>query len=84
MLSELTPDNGNDENEDAGGDENKNATENEDRNENEAAQGTGEAGIIEKNKATTHPFAISTDAGDTGEKSPESSALVEVTTSGEE
>ncbi|EZA53429.1 hypothetical protein X777_06510, partial [Ooceraea biroi] len=86
VLSELTLDNGNDENEDTKRDENKNASENEDRNENGATETgaqTGEkADIIEKNKAATHPFAISTDAGDSlipGEKSSENSTLTEGT-----
>jgi len=91
MLPELTLDNGNDESEDGVGDENKNAGENGDRNENETA-GTGtqageKAGIIEKNKAATHPLAISTAAEDAlipGEKSSGNSTLVEVITPEEE
>ncbi|XP_029168318.1 uncharacterized protein LOC114938495 [Nylanderia fulva] len=83
VLPELMLDNGNDENEDADGNENKNASENEDRNED----GTTEAGtktrdIIEKNKATTHPFAIFTDVGNAlipGEKLPENSTLAKRT-----
>nr|XP_012217780.1 PREDICTED: uncharacterized protein LOC105669410 [Linepithema humile] len=76
-LPELTFDNGNDENEDINDGENKNTSKPEDRNEETPAMGAkaGEkADIIEKNKATTHPFAIFTDAGDAlilGEKSPE-------------
>ncbi|XP_018403829.1 PREDICTED: uncharacterized protein LOC108780571 [Cyphomyrmex costatus] len=67
VLPELTLNNGN--NEDTGGDENKNASENEERNEDEATErGTTveeKTDIIEKNKATMHPFAVSTDAGKT-------------------
>lgn len=94
VLPELTLDNGNDENEDTGGSENKNASGNEDRNEHGAATGAGglkaaeKADIIEKNKATTHPFAISTDAGDVtlvpDVKSPENSTLAKVREGGEE
>lgn len=90
MLPKLTLDNGNDENEDAG-DENENASENGDRNENVAAETGTQAGekadIIEKNKATTHPFAIFTDTGNKripAEKSPENSTLAEVMTREEE
>ncbi|EFN84001.1 hypothetical protein EAI_03384 [Harpegnathos saltator] len=88
-LSELTLDNGNDENGNTGEDKNKNANENEDRDEDEAAgmrrrpSAAEKADIIEKNKATTHPFAISTDAGDTAlvpdVKSPENSTLAKRT-----
>ncbi|XP_011688443.1 PREDICTED: uncharacterized protein LOC105450350 [Wasmannia auropunctata] len=67
MLPELALDNGNDENKNAGGDGDKNASENVERNEDEATE-TGatmgeKADIIEKNKATVHPFVVSTDAG---------------------
>ncbi|XP_077265820.1 uncharacterized protein LOC143899407 [Temnothorax americanus] len=86
MLPELALDNGNDENEGAGGNENKNAGENEKRNEDEATErGTtvGEkADIIEKNKATMHPFAISTNARKTlipDEKLSENSTLIKRT-----
>lgn len=88
-LPELTLDNENDENEDINSDENKNASEQEDRNEDTPVMGakTGEkADIIERNKATTHPFAIFTDAGDAlilGEKTPENSTFAKVTTRGE-
>jgi len=81
VFPELALDNGND---DAGG--NKNASENEERNEDEITErGTtmGEkADIIEKNKATMHPFAVSTDAGKTlisDEKSSENSTFIKVT-----
>lgn len=87
MLPELAPDNGNDENEDAGGDGNKNASENEERNEDGATERgmtMGEkADIIEKNKATMHPFAVSTNARETlipDEKLSENSTLIKVTT----
>ncbi|KAL6258068.1 hypothetical protein P5V15_009985, partial [Pogonomyrmex californicus] len=49
--------------------ENKNASENEERNEDVAIEGGtttgGETDRIEKNKATMHPFAVSTSAGET-------------------
>jgi len=83
VFPELALDNGND---DAGGNKNKNASENEERNEDEITErGTtmGEkADIIEKNKATMHPFAVSTDAGKTlisDEKSSENSTFIKVT-----
>ncbi|XP_014477911.1 PREDICTED: uncharacterized protein LOC106746172 [Dinoponera quadriceps] len=87
VLPELTLDNGNDENEDTGGSGDKNASENEDRNEHGSTGMTGlkaaeKADIIEKNKATTHPFAISTDAGQAfvpDVKSPENSTLAKRT-----
>lgn len=89
MLPELTLDNGNDENEDADGDENKNARENEERNEDETTErGTTmreKADIIEKNKATMHPSAVSTDAGKTlipDEKLSENSTSIKVTKRG--
>lgn len=85
MLPELTLNNGNDENEDTGEDENKNTSENEERNEDEATErGTtmGEkTDIIEKNKATVHPFAVSTDAGEMlipDEKLSENSTIIKV------
>ncbi|XP_018304258.1 uncharacterized protein [Mycetomoellerius zeteki] len=86
MLPELTLNNGNDENEDTGEDENKNTSENEERNEDEATErGTtmGEkTDIIEKNKATVHPFAVSTDAGEMlipDEKLSENSTIIKRT-----
>lgn len=86
VLSELMLDNGNDENEDADGNENKNASENEDRNEDRTTEaGTKTGDIIEKNKATTHPFAIFTDVGNAlipGEKLSENSTLAKVTMRG--
>lgn len=87
-LPELTLDNGTDENGDINGGENKNASKQEDRNEGTPLTGTkaGEkADTIERNKATTHPFAIFTDAGDAlilGEKSPENSTFAKVMTRG--
>lgn len=85
MLPELALDNGNDENGDADGDGNKNASENAERSEDEATEsGTtmGEkADIIEKNKATMHPFAVSTNARETlipVEKLSENSTLIKV------
>lgn len=81
MLSKLTLDNGNEDgNENTHGDENKTASENEDWNEVGAEM---KVDIIEKNKATTRPAAISTDAGDAlipSAKSPENSMLAEVMT----
>lgn len=90
MLPELAPDNGNDENEDAGGDGDKNASENAERNEDGATERgmtMGEkADIIEKNKATVHPFVVSTNARETliplDEKWSENSTLIKVTTKG--
>ncbi|XP_011862338.1 PREDICTED: uncharacterized protein LOC105558969 [Vollenhovia emeryi] len=86
MLPELALDNGNDENEAAGGDGNKNASENEERNEDAATEsGTtmaGKADIIEKNKATMHPFAASTNAQETlipDEKLSENPTLIKRT-----
>jgi len=83
VFPELALDNGND---DAGGSKNKSASENEERNEDEITErGTtmGEkADIIEKNKATMHPFAVSTDAGKTlisDEKLSENSTFIKVT-----
>lgn len=85
-TTELMLDNGNDENEDTNDNENKNARENEDRNENKTTKAgtktSEKADIIEKNKATTHPFVISTDAGSAlipDEKLPENSTLTKVT-----
>ncbi|XP_025263622.1 uncharacterized protein LOC105252197 isoform X2 [Camponotus floridanus] len=81
-TTELMLDNGNDENEDTDDNENKNARENEDWNKNKTTKAgtkTGEkADIIEKNKATMHPFVISTDAGNAlipDEKLSENSTL---------
>ncbi|XP_070160306.1 uncharacterized protein [Polyergus mexicanus] len=66
-ATELSLDNGNDENEGTDGNENKNARENEERNEDKTTKAGTKMGekvdIIEKNKATTHPSAISTDVG---------------------
>lgn len=83
-TTELMVDNGNGENENINGNENKNENQNEDKT-TEAGTKTGEkADIIEKNKATTRPFAISTDAGNAlilHEKlESENSTLTEVTT----
>ncbi|XP_011632850.1 LOW QUALITY PROTEIN: uncharacterized protein LOC105424359 [Pogonomyrmex barbatus] len=69
-LPELTLDNGNDENEDADGEKERNASENEEQNEDVALEGGGtttggKTDGIEKNKATMHPFAVSTSAGET-------------------
>ncbi|XP_012540312.2 uncharacterized protein LOC105838926 [Monomorium pharaonis] len=83
VLPELALNNGN---EDAGGDEDKNARENKERNED----GTTERGttveekvdIIEKNKATMHPFAISTNTGEmfiSDEKLSKNSTLIKRT-----
>jgi len=81
-LPELTFDNGNDENGDIKSGKNKNASKQEDWNEETPEAKAGEkADTIEKNKATTHPFAIFTDAGDAlilGEKSPENSTFAKV------
>lgn len=88
MLPELALDNGSYENEDAGGDENKNASENEERNEDKTTErGTTmeeKADIIEKNKATMHPFTVSTNARESliSEKLSENSTLIKVTTKG--
>lgn len=85
-TTELMLDNGNDENEVTDDNENKNARENEDRNKNKTTKAGTKAGekadIIEKNKATTHPFVISTDAGNAlipDEKLSENSTLTKVT-----
>ncbi|KAL0116614.1 hypothetical protein PUN28_009923 [Cardiocondyla obscurior] len=68
MPPELALDNGNDGDEGAG-DDNKNLSENEEHNEDEATERgmmiEEKADIIKKNKATMHPFAISTNAQET-------------------
>lgn len=81
--------NGNDENEDIDGNENKNARENEKRDEDKTTKAGTKMGekvdIIEKNKATTHPSAISTDVGNVlipDEKLSENSTLAKVTMRG--
>lgn len=87
VLPELTLDNENDENGDADEDEYKNVRENEKRNENEATERgmtmRKKADIIEKNKATMHPSAVSMDSRKTlipDEKLSENSTPIKVTT----